>query len=287
MASIRIVTDSSCDLPPSLEAEHRITIVPLSIRFGEDEFVDRKDLTPKDFWRRCASASVLPETAAPSPGAFEAAFRAAAADGAAGVVCINLSADLSATFQAAELAAKSVADVVPVRVIDSRTLTMGLGNLCLSAARVAEAGGGIDEVVADVERRIPLTRTYAALDTLENLKKGGRIGGAQAMLGSMLSIKPIIDITGGKVEQEAKQRTRSKSLRYLADKVKNAGAIENLAVMHGDAPDLDEMLDLLAPIFPREQIVVGDLGAVIGAHGGPRTMGVTYQVVSPPGQPSS
>jgi len=280
MAPIRIVTDSSCDLPPSLEAEHRITIVPLSIRFGASEFVDRKDLTPKDFWARCASASVLPETAAPSPGAFEAAFRAAAADGAEGVVCINLSADLSATFQAAELAAKSVAADVPVRVIDSRTLTMGLGNLCLSAARVAESGGSIDEVVADVERRIPLTRTYAALDTLENLKKGGRIGGAQAMLGSMLSIKPIIDITGGKVEQEAKQRTRSKSLRYLADKVKDAGEIENLAVMHGDAPDLDEMLDLLAPIFPREKIVVGDLGAVIGAHGGPRTMGVTFQLQS-------
>jgi DegV family protein with EDD domain len=275
---IRIVTDSSCDLPPALESEHRITIVPLSIRFGNEEFVDRRDLTPEDFWRRCASASVLPETAAPSPGAFEEAFRAAAADGADGVVCINLSADLSATFQAAELAAKSVAADVPVRVIDSRTLTMGLGNLCLSAARVAEAGGGIDEVVADVERRIPLTRTYAALDTLENLKKGGRIGGAQAMLGSMLSIKPIIDITGGKVEQEAKQRTRSKSLRYLADKVRNAGEIENLAVMHGAAPDVDEMLDLLGEVYPRERIVVGDLGAVIGAHGGPRTMGVTFQL---------
>jgi DegV family protein with EDD domain len=278
--TIRIVTDSSCDLPPALEAEHEITIVPLSIRFGADEFVDRRDLTPKEFWSRCAAASVLPETAAPSPGAFEEAFRAAAAAGAEGVVCITLSSLLSATFQAAELAAKSVSADVPVRVVDSLTLTMGLGNLCLSAARAAEAGGTIDDVVADVERRIPLTRTYAALDTLENLKKGGRIGGAQAMLGSMLSIKPIIDVTGGKVEQEAKQRTRSKSLRYLADKVKTAGDIENLAVMHGDAPDVDEMLDLLAPIFPREQIIVGDLGAVIGAHGGPRTMGVTFQLRS-------
>jgi DegV family protein with EDD domain len=278
--TIRIVTDSSCDLPPALEAEHEITIVPLSIRFGADEFVDRRDLTPKEFWSRCAAASVLPETAAPSPGAFEEAFRAAAAAGAEGVVCITLSSLLSATFQAAELAAKSVSADVPVRVVDSLTLTMGLGNLCLSAARAAEAGGTNDDVVADVERRIPLTRTYAALDTLENLKKGGRIGGAQAMLGSMLSIKPIIDVTGGKVEQEAKQRTRSKSLRYLADKVKTAGDIENLAVMHGDAPDVDEMLDLLAPIFPREQIIVGDLGAVIGAHGGPRTMGVTFQLRS-------
>jgi DegV family protein with EDD domain len=278
--TIRIVTDSSCDLPPALEAEHEITIVPLSIRFGADEFVDRRDLTPKEFWARCASSPVLPETAAPSPGAFEEAFRAAGASGADGVVFINLSSDLSATFQAAELAAKSVNADVPVRVVDSRTLTMGLGNLCLSAARVAEAGQGIDEVVAEVERLIPLTRTYAALDTLENLKKGGRIGGAQAMLGSMLSIKPIIDVTGGKVEQEAKQRTRSKSLRYLADKVKEHGDIRNLAVMHGDAPDVDEMLDLLAPFYPRDEIVVGDLGAVIGAHGGPRTMGVTFQLPS-------
>jgi DegV family protein with EDD domain len=278
MSPIRIVTDSSCDLPPELEAEHHISIVPLSIRFGDEEFVDRRDLSPEEFWRRCASSPVLPETAAPSPGAFEEAFRAAGADGCDGVVCINLSSGLSATFSAAELAAKSVADDVPVRVIDSRTLTMGLGNLCLSAARVAEEGGSIDDVARAVESRIPTTRTYAALDTLENLKKGGRIGGAQAMLGSMLSIKPIIDITGGKVEQESKQRTRSKSLRYLADKVRAQPAVENLAVMHGAAPDVDEMLDLLAPIYPRDQIVVGDLGAVIGAHGGPRTMGITFQI---------
>jgi DegV family protein with EDD domain len=278
MSPIRIVTDSSCDLPAELETEHRITIVPLTIRFGDQEFVDRRDLTPEEFWSRCASSPVLPETAAPSPGAFEEAFRSAANDGADGVVCINLSSGLSATFAAAELAAKSLADTLPVRVIDSRTLTMGLGNLCLSAARVAAGGGGLDDVANEVEARIPLTRTYAALDTLENLKKGGRIGGAQAMLGSMLSIKPIIDITGGKVEQESKQRTRSKSLRYLADKVREHPAVENLAVMHGAAPDVDEMLDLLAPIYPRDQIVVGDLGAVIGAHGGPRTMGITFQL---------
>jgi DegV family protein with EDD domain len=278
VARIRIVTDSSCDLPPALESEYGIAIVPLTIRFGAEEFVDRRDLTPKEFWARCASSAVLPETAAPSPGAFEEAFRRAAADGCDGAVCINLSSDLSATFAAAELAAKSVGDEFPVRVVDSRTLTMGLGNLCLSAARVAGEGKGMDDVVAAVETRIPTTRTYAALDTLENLKKGGRIGGAQAMLGSMLSIKPIIDVTGGKVEQESKQRTRSKSLRYLADKVREQPGVENLAVMHGDAPDVAEMLDLLAPIYPRDQIVVGDLGAVIGAHGGPRTMGITFQL---------
>lgn len=278
MATIRIVTDSSCDLPPELETKHAIDIVPLTVRFGAEEFVDRRDLTPQEFWARSASASVLPETAAPSPGAFEEAYRRAAADGCDGVVCITLSAALSATFSSAELAAKSVADVIPVRVVDSRSLTMALGNICLSAARVAEDGKGIDEVAGEAEDLVDRTIIYAALDTLENLKKGGRIGGAQAALGSMLSIKPIINVTSGKVEQESKQRTRSKSLRYLADKVRAQPKVENLAVMHGDAPDVDEMLDLLAPVYPRDEIIVGQLGAVIGAHGGPRIMGITFQL---------
>jgi DegV family protein with EDD domain len=278
MSPVRIVTDSACDLPPALEAEYNIAIVPLTIRFGDQEFVDRRDLSPQEFWTRSALSPVLPETAAPSPGAFEMAFRQAAAAGAEGVVCINLSSLLSATFAAAELAAKAVADTIPVRVIDSKTLTMGLGNLCLSAARMAAEAKGIEDVAGAAEDLIPRTRTYAALDTLENLKKGGRIGGAAAMFGSMLSIKPIIDVTGGKVEQESRQRTRSKSLRYLADKVREHPKVENLAVMHGDAPDVEEMLDLLAPVYPRDEIIVGQLGAVIGAHGGPRIMGITFQL---------
>lgn len=276
--SVRIVTDSSCDLPPELASKHRIEIVPLTIRFGDQEFVDRRDLSPKEFWARCAMSPVLPETAAPSPGAFEEAFRRAAGEGSEGVVCITLSAALSATHGAAELAARAAADAVPVRVVDSRSLTMALGNMCLSAAREAESGKGVDAVAQVVEELTTRTRVYAALDTLENLKKGGRIGGAQAMVASMLSIKPIIDVTGGKVEQESKQRTRAKSLRYLADKVREHPRVENLAVMHGDAPDVEEMLDLLAPVYPRDEIIVGDLGAVIGAHGGPRTMGVTFQL---------
>ncbi len=276
--SVRIVTDSSCDLPPELASKHRIEIVPLTIRFGDQEFVDRRNLSPKEFWARCAMSPVLPETAAPSPGAFEEAFRRAAGEGSEGVVCITLSAALSATHGAAELAARAAADAVPVRVVDSRSLTMALGNMCLSAAREAESGKGVDAVAQVVEELTSRTRVYAALDTLENLKKGGRIGGAQAMVASMLSIKPIIDVTGGKVEQESKQRTRAKSLRYLADKVREHPRVENLAVMHGDAPDVEEMLDLLAPVYPRDEIIVGDLGAVIGAHGGPRTMGVTFQL---------
>ena len=278
MPSIRVVTDSSCDLPADLVSTHAIEVVPLTIRFGEQEYVDRRDLSPTEFWAKVKASPVLPETAAPSPGAFEEAYRRAVADGCDGVLALTLSGELSATHQAAELAAKAMDGVLPVRVVDSRSLTLALGMMCVTAAQLAEKGESLDGIVDAIEDVKARTRIFATLDTLDNLKKGGRIGGAQALLGSMLSIKPVIQIVDGRVAEESKQRTRSKSLRYLADKVREAGRIEQLAVLHGDAPDLEEFLDLLAPIFPRDDIVVGDIGAVIGTHGGPRAIGVTYQL---------
>jgi DegV family protein with EDD domain len=278
LAGIRVVTDSACDLPPDMAAELGIDIVPLTIRFGNEELVDRRDLSAKEFWARVAGSPVLPETAAPSPGAFEEAYRKAAADGAEGVVCVTLSGGLSATFQSAQLAAQAVGDVIPVRVVDSRSVTMAEGLMAVAAARAAKQGKGLEDCVGVVEDLVPRTRVYGALDTMENLKKGGRIGAAQAMLGSMLSIKPIIEVLDGKVEAESRQRTRSKSLRYLVEKVRAAGQVDDLAVMHGDAPDLDELLDLLGAVYPRDDILVGDIGPVIGTHGGPGVIGVTFHL---------
>jgi DegV family protein with EDD domain len=278
MGLVRVVTDSSCDLPASEVQEHDITVVPLTIRFGEEELVDRRDLTPRQFWARVATSAVLPSTAAPAPGAFEAAFRAAAAGGADGVVCINLSSLLSATIQAAEAAARAVVDEVAVQVIDSKSVTMGLGTIVLEAARRAEAGASVDEVAKVAEDLARRTRVHGALDTLENLKKGGRIGKAQALLGSILSVKPVIEVRNGEVEPGPKVRTRGRALQYLADKVAAEPAVENLAVMHGDAPDVDQLVALLAPHYPPERIVIGDLGAVVGSHAGPRTIGVAFQV---------
>lgn len=276
--TIRVVTDSACDLPQALADELDIEIVPLSVRFGEESLVDRRDLSPQQFWTRVAESPVLPETAAPSPGAFEEAFRRAAAAGADGVVCVALSSALSATFQAAQLGARAVESVIPVRVVDSRAVSIGQGLMAVAAARMAKQGKGIDDCAGAAEDLIPRTRTYAALDTLENLKKGGRIGSAQALLGSMLSIKPIIEVADGKVEPESKQRTRSKSLRYLVDKVRLFPRVEDLAVVHGEAPDCDELLDLLGAVYPRDEILVGQVGAVIGTHAGPRVIGVCFHV---------
>lgn len=277
MAGISVVTDSGCDLPPDLVAEHAVTVVPLTIRFGREELVDGRDLTPARFWERVTTSAVLPETAAPSPGAFEEAFRAAAEAGAAGVVCVTLAASLSATYQAAALGAANVEDAIPVRVIDSRAVSMGQGMMVLAAARRAAGGGDLDEVAATAEDLVARTKIFAALDTLENLRKGGRIGAAQALLGSLLSIKPIIEVTGGKVEPESKQRTRARSLRYLADKVRGAGTVSNLAVVHGQAPDVDELVALLDGVGPQPP-VVSQVGAVIGTHAGPRVVGVTFTV---------
>lgn len=276
MQAVRIVTDSSCDLSQEEAERYGIEVVPLSIRFGSDEYTDRVDLSVEDFYKKMAAADDLPETAAPSPGAFEQAFRSAAANGATSVVCINISSELSATMQSALTAAKAIGDELDVRVVDSKSITSGLGTLVIAAAEAAEAGQSADEVIALLDDLIPRTHVYGALNTLANLKKGGRIGGAQAMVGSMLSIKPIVDISTGVVEEAGKQRTRKKSLVWLYDKMKAAGAIERVAVYHGDAPDIEEFLDLIAPTFPRDSVRVGKIGAVIGTHGGPEIMGVTW-----------
>ena len=277
--SIRVVTDSSCDLPQNLVDAHRVEIVPLTIRFGNEEFVDREELSTDEFWHRLETSKELPSTAAPSAGAFEQRFRDLVKRGASGIICVNLSSHLSATMQSAQVAAAAVADEVPVQVIDSRSASMGLGNLVLTAARRAADGDSLESIVAEVVDRRDRSRLFGALDTLEFLKRGGRVGNAKALLGTVLSIKPIIEIRDGIVEESAKVRTRSKALKVLAEHAAE-GRIEHLAVLHGNAPDVDELLDLLEPVFPRDEIISGIVGPVIGTHAGPRVIGVTYQVAN-------
>jgi DegV family protein with EDD domain len=273
---VRVVTDSACDLPDDLIERYGIEVVPLTIRFGHEELVDRKELSTDEFWRRLADSDVLPETSAPAAGAFEDAFRRLAEDGATGIVCINLSSKLSATMQSAQVAAQAVERDVPVAVVDSLLVSMGLGTLCLTAAQRGLDGDSLDSIVADVTERRNRSKLYGTLDTLEFLKKGGRVGNARALLGSMLAIKPVVEVRDGVVEEAGKVRTRSKALRLLVERVKE-GPFENLAVLHGNAPDLDELLDLLEPLATRDQIVVGQIGPVIGTHAGPRVIGVTFQ----------
>ncbi|HEX8804329.1 MAG TPA: DegV family protein [Acidimicrobiales bacterium] len=273
---VRIVTDSAADLTAADVEALGIEVVPLTIRFGDKEYTDGVDLSVDEFYSKLESSDTLPETAAPSPGAFEAAFRRQAEAGADAVVCVNLSSGLSATIEAARNAATAVAGDLDVRVVDSRSITSGLGAQVREAARTAADGSDADAVVALVEDLAARTRVLGALDTLENLKKGGRIGGAQALLGSLLSIKPLLDISTGEVAEAGRARTRRRALEWLRDQVFEQPAVEHLCVAHGLAPDLDAMLALLAPRYPRDQISVTTIGATIGTHGGPRVMGVTW-----------
>jgi DegV family protein with EDD domain len=278
--SIRIITDSSCDLPESVVTAHNVTVVPLSIRFGDEEFIDREQLSTSEFWARCAQQDTLPETAAPAPGQFETAYRRLAAEGATGIVVVSLSGGLSATMQSAELAARSVSDTIPVRVVDSRTVSLGVGSIAVACARLAHAGGSLDEVEALARDRAERTRVFGALDTLDNLKKGGRIGNAKALLATALAIKPIIEVIDGQVEQGGKQRTRSKALKFLVGKVRQyEGRIGDLAVLQADCSDVDEFVEMLRPLHDGE-IIIGDIGPVIGTHAGRGTIGVAFDVIA-------
>jgi DegV family protein with EDD domain len=278
-STVRLVTDSACDLPQSVVDELGIEIVPLTIRMGDEEFVDRRDLTPAEFWARCATSPQLPETAAPAPGQFEAAYRKLAGEGATAIVVVSLSAALSATMQSAELAARSVAADLPVTVVDSRNCTLGLGMIVADCARLARDGADAATVAARARDLAQRTRVWGALDTLDNLKKGGRIGGARALLASALAIKPIIEVRDGKVEQGGKQRTRSKALAFLVDKLQSitaaGGTVENLAVLHADCSDVDQFVELLRPHYAGE-IVIGDIGPVVGTHAGRGTIGIAF-----------
>ena len=276
--TIRIVTDSASDISLEEAEDLGIEIVPLSVRFGEAEYTDLVDLSVSDFYQKMAESDLLPSTAAPSPGAFEAAFKRCAEAGAEGVICINLSLALSATGQAAQLAADALANTLPVKCIDSKSITSGLGTIIRKAAAAAKDGGSMDEIVALVDNLASRTRIFATLDTLENLKKGGRIGGAKAMLGTMLQFKPCLDLSSGEVVEAGRQRTRKKSLIWLKEVLESEGEISELSIIHGDAPDLEEFATLISDIVPRDQIRINQLGAVIGTHGGPRVLGVTYLV---------
>ena len=276
MPGVYVVTDSSSDLTPEEVAPFDVEIVPLTVRFGSEEFTDGVDLSIDDFYRRMADSEELPQTACPSPGAFAAAFRRAEEAGADAVVCITISGELSNTLQSAQTAAVGFESRLPVRVVDSKSVSSGLGTMVLETATSAQSGADLDAVMARVEGLVPRTRVFATLNTLENLRKGGRIGGAKAMVGSMLSIKPLIDITGGSVREAGKARTRRRAMQMLYEQMTNAGAIDKVAVMHGKAPDIQDFLDLIAPHFSRASIRLGVLGAVIGSHGGAEILGVSW-----------
>ncbi len=276
MAKVAVITDSACDLPEDLVASANITVVPLTIRFGDDSYLDGKEISIAQFWERCRSSAALPETSAPSPGAFREAYLAAKANGADGVVCITLSSKVSATYQSALAGADALDGEIPVNVLDSTTATMGQGLITLAAAQAAQAGADLETVTALASGLREKSHVIGVVDTLDHLQRGGRIGAAAALVGSMLSIKPVLEVRNGEVGKGTSQRTRGRSLDYLIKNVHEAGPLSRLSVVHAEASDVDVLLSGLADVPLQHPLVVSILGPVVGTHTGPGTIAVCY-----------
>lgn len=274
MARVRVVTDSTADLPPDLAELMGIRMVPLNVHFGDEVLRDGVDITSGDFFDRLAGARQLPKTSAPSVGAFQQAYEQAATSDASGVLCVTISGKLSGTHNAASVAARQF-ETVPVRVLDSQTASTALGIVAIAAAEAAARGGSLDEVEAATRDVANHTDVLFYADTLEYLQKGGRIGRAQGLIGSILEIKPVLTVRDGEVEQYQRARTRGKAIQALIDWFAKLRQPERVSVLwsHNEA-DLNRLLDGLAPHYPRDQILITKYGPVIGVHVGPGAMGV-------------
>ncbi|MDX2848284.1 DegV family protein [Actinacidiphila glaucinigra] len=276
---VAIVTDSTAYLPQEALTRHRITVVPLAVVIGDEALEEGTEVSAPAVARALQRRKPV-TTSRPSPEEFAAAYRAVAEAGATEIVSLHLSAEFSGTHDAALLAGAQAP--VPVRVVDTAMVAMALGFPVLSAAEAAEAGGSPDEIVAAAEKRASDTSAYFYVDTLDYLRRGGRIGAAQALLGSALAVKPLLQLDEGRIQLLEKVRTASKALARLEEiVVERAGTRQvDIAVHHLAAADRASALAerLRARVPGLNTLVLSEVGAVIGAHTGPGLLGA---VVSP------
>ena len=274
MARIRVVTDSTADMDEEEARRLGIEMVPLSVTFGAEVYQDKVDITVDEFYRKLREESGTPRTSQPPSGRFEEMYRDLLA-GADGVVSVHISSDISGTFNSAQAAAQAV-DPERIAVVDSRILSYPLGELAIQVARIADEGASLSDCVALAGRLVPRLRLIAAMDTLEYLRRGGRIGRAQAFAGTILSIKPIVHLVDGHIVPADRVRTRAAAVKRTAELVLALGPLEAIAVLHADDPTpADQVEALIRQALPHLQIKRGRTGSVIGTHTGPGTFGVS------------
>ncbi|UYQ62080.1 DegV family protein [Streptomyces peucetius] len=272
---VAIVTDSTAYLPPPAMERHSITAVPLTVVLGDQALEEGTEISARSLATALQKRHSV-TTSRPGPEMFSRAYRAAADAGATGIVSLHLSAELSGTYDAAVLAAKDAP--VPVRVVDTGMIAMALGFCALAAAEVSETGGSLDEAVAAAEKRAEGTSAYFYVDTLDYLRRGGRIGAAQALLGSALAVKPLLQLAEGRIDMLERVRTASRAIARLEEiAAERAGtAPVDIAVHHLAAPERAAALAdrLRARVTGLADLHVSEVGAVIGAHTGPGLLGV-------------
>lgn len=280
MNLVKIVVDSASDIPITLLNQLNISVVPLIVTFGETSYVDIVDLSVEAFWDKAANSQRLPKTAAPPIESFVKVFEDAIKQGYEEILCISLSSKLSATFQHATKAAESLSHLpIAINVFDSRLAAYGEGSIAVFAAQHAHLP--LAELLIAVKERTAHTRVIATLETLDNLRKGGRIGAAAATLGSLLSIKPIIEIINGEVQAHSKQRTRRRALEFIYDLVASQSSeIETISVISANATDVNEFVQRIATITKIDDILISTIGPVIGTHGGAGIIGVCFSTKS-------
>ena len=240
MSRVAIFTDSASDMDPAEAAASGISVVPLLVTFGTNEFKAGVDLSTAQFWdRMTAPDAPFPKTAASSPGAFKEAYERAFTEGAGSIVSINVAGSLSATIKSAQIARDMLPDR-EIHIVDSQSASMAEGLLCRMGVEMAAEGRSAEQIAETLERRVPDLNIYVALETLEYLKKGGRISGAQAAIGTILSVKPIIMLRHGAVETADRVRTRSKARERLLELI-TEHPIERLSILHTIAPDVQEV----------------------------------------------
>ena len=267
-----VVTDSTADLPDQWRERYDIEVVPLKVIFGEETFRDGVDMNNEEFFARLATSSKLPTTSAPSPGEFAELYTRLAKDHD-GCISIHIGAALSATAESARVGAQSV-EGFRVEVIDSQTVTMPMAFLC----RVAAESATLDEATAAVEARVPKCRVLALLDTLRYIEMGGRVSRAQAMIGTMLDLKPLLLVKEhAEIKAVDRVRTRSRAIPRMIEFFESDMPVEYVGVMHAQAADEAERIAAgLRERHPDLDIPISQIGCVLGTHTGPKALGVVY-----------
>ncbi len=266
-----VVTDSTADLPDAWRDLYGVEVVPLKVLFGSETFRDRVDMTDDEFFRRLAAADKLPTTSAPSPGEFAEVYERLAKD-YDGCISIHIGAQLSATAEAARVGAQSV-EGFKVEVVDSETVTMPMAFLC----RVAAESGTLEEATAAVRARVPKCRVLALLDTLRYIEMGGRVSRAQAMIGTMLDLKPLLLVVDREIKPVDRVRTRSRAIPRMVEFFRHELPVEYVGVVHAQAPEEAEHIAAdLRRELPGHEIPIGQIGCVLATHTGPRALGLVY-----------
>lgn len=277
MARVAIVTDSTADLSPDQLATNGITMVPLNVHFGDETFQDQVEISTDQFMERLASASQLPTTSQPSAGQFEQAFRDLANDNDA-IVAVLLSSKLSGTVQSATIAAEAVAERIPVVVVDSLNASLGLGFQAMRAASLRDEGHDATMIGERLREEVTSYHLLFFVETLEHLRRGGRIGKAATMVGSLLQLRPLLRVDEGLVVPFERTRTRGKALNALVDFAKGLSGVDVAAALYNTTPDdAATLAGQVQALVPEHEVLVAQFSPVLGTHVGPGAVGLAVR----------